>query len=68
MRSLCTWLSTAVLTAAVVGLVPGCDGGPSELEKPPENPPSKAMNPETDMPGYKDMQNSIKANAKTPKK
>lgn len=65
MRSLCTWLSTAVLTGAVACLASGCDGGGSaELEKPPEISPSKAMDPAKDMPGFKDMQDSLKNKGK----
>lgn len=65
MRTLCSCLATTVFTSALVCLAPGCGGSSNELEKPPVV--TKPMNPETDMPGFKDMQDKLKAQGKVKK-
>jgi len=61
MRTLCAWLAGTFLASALVFAAPGC-GGSSELEKTPVV--AKPQNPETDMPGYKDMQDKLKKSGK----
>lgn len=58
MRSLVSWLVGGVLAAAVCFVAPGCGNATSELEKPPEI--KKQPDLMTDMPGYKEMQDSAK--------
>ena len=53
MRLLCTWLAFAILACTI----PGC-GGSSEMEKTPEV--KTQPNPQTDMPGFKEMQDKLK--------
>ncbi|MDR3637522.1 MAG: hypothetical protein P4L84_27200 [Isosphaeraceae bacterium] len=61
MRSLCTLVSGAVLASAMACFVTGCgDGATSELAKVPESASNKPIDPKTDMPGYKEMQATLK--------
>lgn len=64
MRSMCTYLGGAVLATFFVALASGCDSGTSELETPPA---PKKVDPMTDMPGLKQMQDKVKAEGKMPK-
>jgi hypothetical protein len=46
----------------MITVAPGCDSGPSELEKAPETP--KKVDPMTDMPGLKQQQDQLKKDGK----
>ncbi len=62
MRTLYTCLAGTVFAGALVCAAPGC-GGTNDIERPPEV--KKEVNPETDMPGFKDMQKQLKTQGKT---
>lgn len=66
MRSLCLGLTGTFLTGVLVCLAPGCGGGASELENPPDV--TKKVDPVTDMPGYKEMQDQLKTKGKAKKR
>jgi hypothetical protein len=61
MRSTCTVLAAIVVAAPLFVLVPGCDSGTAELEAPPA---PKKVDPVTDMPGFKNMQDQMKTKGK----
>ncbi len=64
MRSLCACLAAAVLAGPLIVLVPGCGSGTAEIEKTPPNVTPGQLKAE-DMPGYKDMQESLKKKGAT---
>jgi hypothetical protein len=64
MRSMCTYLAGAVLASFFLVLATGCDSGTKELETPPA---PKKVDPMTDMPGLKKMQDQLKSEGKLPK-
>ena len=66
MRSLYTCLAGTILTAALSGMAAGCGGGPSSLEANPDV--AKKVDPMTDMPGFKEMQDQLKKQGKIPNK
>jgi hypothetical protein len=61
MRSFRAGLAGAVVMGPLLCFVAGCGGG-GDLEKPPETP--KKVDPMTDMPGFKEQQEKLKAAGK----
>jgi hypothetical protein len=62
MRSPYTYLAGVVLAGPLLALAPGCDSAMTELQK---EPAVKAVDPMTDMPGYKEMQEKMKSKVKS---
>ena len=62
MRSLCAGLAGSVLAGSLLCFASGC--GENELEKPPAADVAKKVDPMTDMPGFKEQQEKLKAAGK----
>ena len=60
MRSRSAFLASAYLAGVLIAAAPGCGG--NGLERPTD--PAKKVDPMNDMPGYKDMQDKLKAQPK----
>ena len=59
MRSFRSYVAGCVLAGLVIMLAPGCDSGPSAMEKAPADVKPGTLKAE-DMPGYKGMQDAVK--------